>query len=90
MLDIDSSNAKCLALADAEVVELVAKPGSKITRRPVKELNLPSDMTLGGVIQDGVGTIVSGNTVIKENDHAMDDIRYFCATVLRREIRRKN
>ncbi len=27
--------------------------------------------------------------VQKENDHAMDDIRYFCATVLRRE-RRKN
>lgn len=29
--------------------------------------------------------------VIKENDHAMDDIRYFCATILRRnqEIRRK-
>jgi len=26
--------------------------------------------------------------VIKENDHAMDDIRYFCATVLRREMRR--
>ena len=22
--------------------------------------------------------------VVKENDHAMDDIRYFCATVLRR------
>ena len=27
--------------------------------------------------------------VQKENDHAMDDIRYFCATVMRRE-RRKN
>ena len=29
--------------------------------------------------------------VVKENDHAMDDVRYFCATVLRRnkEIRRK-
>ena len=29
--------------------------------------------------------------VCKENDHAMDDIRYFCATILRRdkEIRRK-
>lgn len=24
---------------------------------------------------------------IKENDHAMDDIRYFCSTVLRRELR---
>jgi len=27
--------------------------------------------------------------VIKENDHAMDDIRYFCATVLRRQIKRQ-
>ena len=26
--------------------------------------------------------------VQKENDHAMDDIRYFCATVLRREQRK--
>ena len=26
--------------------------------------------------------------VQKENDHAMDDIRYFCATVLRRQLRR--
>jgi len=26
--------------------------------------------------------------VCKENDHAMDDIRYFCATVLRRHIRK--
>ena len=25
--------------------------------------------------------------VCKENDHAMDDIRYFCATVLRRQLR---
>ncbi len=25
--------------------------------------------------------------VVKENDHAMDDIRYFCATILRRDIR---
>lgn len=26
------------------------------------------------------------DTVIKENDHAMDDMRYFCYTVLRREL----
>ena len=26
--------------------------------------------------------------VCKENDHAMDDIRYFCATILRRQLRR--
>ena len=27
------------------------------------------------------------DTVIKENDHAMDDLRYFCATILSREFR---
>lgn len=30
----------------------------------------------------------STDTVVKENDHAMDDIRYFCNTVLRREFRK--
>lgn len=71
LLDSDTTNAKCLALADAEVVEMVAKPGSKITRRPVKELNLPGDMTLGGVIHNNVGAIVSGNTQIEANDHVL-------------------
>lgn len=27
------------------------------------------------------------DAVIKENDHAMDDIRYFCATIMAREVR---
>lgn len=71
LLDSDSSNAKCLALADAEVVEMTAKPGSRITRRQVKELGLPGDMTLGGVIHNGVGTIVSGNTIIEPNDRVL-------------------
>ena len=30
------------------------------------------------------------DSVVKENDHAMDDIRYFCATVLRRTGERRN
>ncbi len=71
LLDADDTNAKCLALADAEVVEMIAKPGSKITRRPVKELNLPGDITLGGVIHNGVGTIVTGNTIIEPDDHVL-------------------
>jgi len=71
LLDSDSSNAKCLALADAEVIEMTAKPGSKITRHAVKDLNLPSDMTLGGVIHNGIGSIVSGNTQIRPGDHVL-------------------
>ncbi len=71
LLDTDSSNAKCLALADAEVAELVAKPGSKITRSAVKDLNLPTDITLGGVVHNGIGSIVTGNTQIKPGDHVL-------------------
>ena len=33
LLDFDSSNAKCLALADAEVAEITASEKSKITKR---------------------------------------------------------
>lgn len=71
LLDADSSNAKCLALADAEVIEMTAKPGSRITRHAVKDLNLPTDMTLGGVIHNGIGSIVTGNTNIRPGDHVL-------------------
>ena len=27
------------------------------------------------------------DSVVKEHDHAMDDIRYFCASVLRRQVK---
>ncbi len=71
LLDFDSSNSKCLALTDAEVAELVVKDGSKITKAPVRELNLTQDMTIGGLIRDGKGMLVNGNTVIKAGDHVL-------------------
>ena len=71
LLDEDSSNAKCLALSDAEVMELVAKENSKITKAPVKELKLPSDLTIGGLVRNGHGMIVTGNTWIHPNDHVV-------------------
>ncbi len=71
MLDTDSSNAKCLALADAEVAELVAKPHSKITRAKVKDLNLTSDLTIAGLVRDGKGYLVQGETQIQDGDHVV-------------------
>lgn len=32
----------------------------------------------------------TSDTVVKENDHAMDDIRYFCNTMLREKINKSN
>lgn len=71
LLDRDSSTSKCLALADAEVAEIIAKEGSKITRAPMKDQHLSSYMTIAGLIRDGKGQLVGGNTVIRPGDRVV-------------------
>ena len=71
LLDADVANVKCLAFARADVAELVAKPDSKITRKPIKDMRLPKDMTLGGLIRNGIPMMVEGDTQIRANDHVM-------------------
>ena len=65
LLDADVSNVKCLTFANADVAELVARPDSKITRKQVKDLNLPKDLTLGGLIRDGEPMMIKGDTHIQ-------------------------
>ena len=74
MLDSDATTPRCLALADAEVAEIVAKPNSKITRKPVRSLSLPREITLAGLVRDGVGMLIDGNTRIE----AGDSVVVFC------------
>jgi len=71
MLDADVSNVKCMTLADAEVAELIARPNSKITCKPVKELNLPKDMTLGGKICKGKAELIDGDMLIQAGDQVV-------------------
>lgn len=71
MLDADRENAKCLALADAEVAELQVANNAKITRGPVKTLRLPKGMTLAAVVHEGESSLVNGNTVIYPGDYVV-------------------
>lgn len=71
LLDADINSSKCLALTDAEVAEIVAKPHSKITKGAVKDLNLSRDMTIAGLVRDGKGILVKGNTIIEPGDHVV-------------------
>lgn len=71
LLDADSSTSKCLALADAEVAELEAKEGSKITLGSVRTLKLPRELTLAGLIRGDEGMLITGNTVIQPGDHVL-------------------
>lgn len=71
MLDADENSAKFMALADAEVAELDARPGSKITKAPVMDLKLSRDMTIAGLIRNGKGMLVNGRTRIEAGDHVV-------------------
>ena len=64
MLDADVMNVTFLMSANADVAEFIPKEGSKVTRKPVKDLGLPPGMTIGGLVRDNVGMLVSGNTQI--------------------------
>lgn len=71
LLDADINSSKCMTLADAEVAEIEAKPKSKITKGAVKDLSLSHDMTIAGLIRDGKGMLVNGNTIIQPGDHVV-------------------
>lgn len=62
------SHVKCLTATDAEVLELVAQPGSKVVKAALKDLNLPKDVNVGGIIRGNQAVIVSGDTVIMPYD----------------------
>ncbi len=68
LLDADEANAKCLALADAEVAEIAVKEKAKITKAPVKDLHLPYGMTLAAMVRNDVCSLVNGNTQIEGGD----------------------
>lgn len=77
MLDANVHNVKFLMTANADIAEFVPVQGSKVTRKPVKELSIPRGMTFGGLVRGGEGMLVSGNTQIE----AGDTVVVFCHNV---------
>ncbi len=71
LLAADVSNVKCLTFADADVAEFTVKEGSRITKRQVKDLGLPKGITIGGLIRDGDGMMVTGDMQIQAGDHVV-------------------
>lgn len=74
MLDADVMNVTFLMSVNADVAEFIPKEGSKITKKPVKDLKLPASITIGGIVRNGEGMLVSGNTKIE----AGDSVVVFC------------
>jgi trk system potassium uptake protein TrkA len=78
MLDADVNNLKSLTFANADVAELVVKEGARITKHAVKDLNFPKGVTIGGLVRNGEGVVVEGNTRIQAGDHVV----IFCLSTM--------
>ena len=62
---------KCLTGSDAEVLEFIVKPNSPATKAAIKDLGLPSDMTIGGIVRGDKVFIAAGNTEIAAYDRVV-------------------
>jgi trk system potassium uptake protein TrkA len=68
LLDANVRGVHNLTSADAEIVEFYANEGSLITRRKVRELNLPDEANIGGIVRAGEGILVNGESQIIAGD----------------------
>lgn len=71
LLSEDVSNVKTLMVANADVAEIIARPNTKVTQHEVKKLNLPRNVTLGGLIRNGEAVMIEGDTLIEPYDHVI-------------------
>ena len=71
LLDEDAVKVDYLTYSDALVVEYAVKKGDLITKGCVRELILPENVNIGGIIRDGKGFVVDGNTIAQEGDHVV-------------------
>ncbi len=60
-----------LIQGQAEIVEIIAITGMKITNIPLSKLQLPSGVLIAGIHRQGRAVIPDGDTIIKENDRVL-------------------
>ena len=62
---------KCLKGSDAEVLEFIVKPNSPATKAPIKDLGMPAEVVVGGVVRGNKVFIASGDTKILAYDRVV-------------------
>jgi len=67
-MDAEVTSIKCLSGINAEVMELVAYPHSMVTKKPIRNLNMPKGAIIGGIIRGQNSFIAVGDFQIEEND----------------------
>ena len=68
MLEGSATNVRFLTQARADVAEFTAQKKSPITKKKIFELSLPKGCTIGGLVRNGEGMLVTGGTQVMEGD----------------------
>ena len=68
MLKADITSVKSLTVASADVAEFSVSPEARVVSHAVKDLGLPSTVTLGGLVRGGEGQLINGSTLIQPGD----------------------
>jgi trk system potassium uptake protein TrkA len=84
LLDASVRGVHNLTSADAEIVEFEAKEGSLVTKHKVKDLDLPDEANIGGIVRAGEGILVNGDTQIIAGDLVV----LFCKSHVIRNLER--
>jgi trk system potassium uptake protein TrkA len=64
-------SVKCLTFVDVLVVELMAEDDSAITKDMLKNLKLPKNTTIGGIVRNDKGIVAVGDTQIQAGDRVL-------------------
>ena len=70
-MSTDVQAIKCLTGSQAEVLEFVVKPNSLATKEPIRDLGLPEDSIVGGVVRGDRVFIAVGDTQINAYDRVV-------------------
>ena len=70
-LNVDVKHLKFVAISEAEVFEVVAEAGSRVTRKTLAEVGFPTNANVGGIIRDGQAIIAKGNVQIMPGDNVV-------------------
>ena len=68
LLNASVLNVRNLTSADAEMVEFMATKDSKIIKDKIRNIRLPEDSNIGGIVRAGEGILVNGETEILPGD----------------------
>ena len=70
-MSTDVQAIKCLTGSQAEVLEFIVKPNSPATKSRIRDLGLPSDAVVGGIVRGDKVFIAVGNTQINAYDRVV-------------------